>query len=121
MSAHTPLTSQLILRSGGTQLVVACSLSAGQLADLAERVIAQSPRQASVWRMWGTLCAELVRTVGDSGQLALSIPTHPGLPTVWVSEVESRQFVVTTDTNSERSWIMIESGRSRPSVSAVGG
>ena len=107
MAAPAGVSSQLVLRSGPKQLVVGSSLSARDLADIAESTLAHSASHTSLERLWGAICSALVRHAPDGANLALSIPTHAELPTVWVSEVEPRQFVVTTNDARDAAWVTL--------------
>ena len=107
MSEPLAVSSQLVLRSGGKQLVVASSLPASTLADIAESTLARAASHASIERLWGSICSALVRRSSEGATLALSIPARADLPTVWVSELEPRQFVVTTNGARDAAWVTL--------------
>lgn len=107
MAEPMAVSSQLVLRSGTKQLVVGSSLPAATLADIAETTLVRSASHATLERLWGSICSALVRRSSEGATLALSIPARADLPTVWVSELEPRQFVVTTNGARDAAWVSL--------------
>ena len=101
-------TSQVVLRSGTKQLVLGTDLPVDSVAGIVERAFSRHGAHPTAERIWGFISVELVRHSSEAGVLSLAIPTHPDIPSVWVSELEGGRWSVNTVINGETQWAIVD-------------